>query len=308
MSKSSFVLPQPDDFADDDRLRRYLAEQLRNGRLALVLGAGISAPLGLPTWPKLIQQLFRARHRQPPKECSLADQAEHFRTSFFKNDRKGFVRAIHNALYRGGKVKVGFDQLRRNPTLAAIASLVMASRRGQASKVVTFNFDNLLELFLSYHGFVTHSVFLKRNWESYSDVSIFHPHGMIPFDLSQFRDHEDHEIVFDQESYDRVIGKADNPWRQLVLTIFRRHTCLFIGLSGADVNLSSILGDCSQRHASRLENTAFWGVTFSTKQDKAARDKWQNRGVFYKIVKDYENALPSFLFSICQEASSRSSI
>ena len=195
--------------------------------------------------------------------------------------------------------------MRKNMTLAAIASLVMASHRGSASEVVTFNFDNLLEIYLAYHGFVTASVFHEQNWAGYADVSVYHPHGMIPFSLEH--DHSE-TVVFDQESYMAVVGKEGNLWRQLVLTLMRRRTCLFIGLSGKDINLDSILSDTRSVHASHSDNSAFWGVTFSTTDDPVMSGQWESRGVFYKVIKDYEKSLPEFLFGVCQDAARSASL
>ena len=98
------------------------------------------------------------------------------------------------------------------------------------------------------------------------------------------------------------MGKADSPWRQTVLTILRRRTCLFIGLSGKDDNLDSMLNECRDQHASRGESSAYWGITFSTADDDVARRIWQSRGVFYNKITDYTQDLPDFLFAICQKA------
>ena len=287
-----------DDFADDRRLTEYLAHQLVHGRLALVLGAGISMPFGLPDWTQLLQNLYAKQGEAPPNKPP-EQQAEYLRLKFFQNDPQGFVQAIHETLY--ASVTADFVTLRANGTLAAIASLVMASRRGSVPEVITFNFDDLLEIFLSYHGFVVAPVFRRKHWVHPADVTVYHPHGVIPFDPNQERSHGD-EVVFDQSSYSSVVGKAADPWRQTVLTILRRRTCLFIGLSGADDNLDSLMTECREQHASLDENTAYWGITFSASDDDVARRLWQARGVFYNKIADYAQDLPDKLFAICQKA------
>jgi hypothetical protein len=287
-----------DDFTDRDQLIEYLASQLNRGRLALVLGAGISKPFGLPKWEELLQRLFTAQGKPLPSDTPER-QAEYLRLTHFSGNPRGFTDAIHQALYTG--VSADFASLRGNGTLAAIASLVMASHRGSVSEVITFNFDNLLELLLTYHGFVTASVFREFHWAQSADVTIYHPHGLIPFDPVQERSEQ---VVFDQASYSAIVGKADSPWRQTMLTIFRRRTCLFIGLSGRDDNLDSMMQECSPQHASRSENTAYWGITFLDHDDDVAAHIWQDRGVFFNRVVDYQRDLPDFLFAICQKAAS----
>lgn len=175
----------------------------------------------------------------------------------------------------------------------------MASSRGSVSEVITFNWDNLLELFLSYHGFVTDSVYEETHWANSVDVTVLHPHGYIPINS---KEKCSADIVFDQLSYSNVIGDTSRPWRQRLLTILRTHTCLFIGLSGDDPNLDSLLCSCKPQHASRGENTLFWGVRLSTSTDEIEANIWENRGIFCKIVSNYEQELPEIIFNICQRA------
>jgi hypothetical protein len=290
-----------DDFTDRQQLADYLAGQLTRGRLTLVLGAGISKPFGLPDWEELLNGLFFTHGATPPTDTPER-QAEYFRLNFYKTDPKGFIEAIRRVLY--ARVKTDFATLRANGTLAAIGSLLMASQRGSVSELITFNFDNLLETFLGYHGFVTSSIFHRFHWAEAADVTVYHPHGLIPFDPKQLGSNQD-ELVFDQSSYSAVVGKDNNPWRQTMLTVLRRRTCLFIGLSGADNNLDSMLKECREQHASRDENTAYWGVTFSIDNHPVDSSIWEDRGVFYNRIADYDHDLPDFLFAICQKAASR---
>ena len=88
-----------------------------------------------------------------------------------------------------------------------------------------------------------------------------------------------------------------------MMPALRRRTFVFIGLSGDDANLDSLLVDVRDSHASLRENTAYWGVTFK-KSPAQADPHWEPRGVFVKAVKDYDSDLPRILFAICQEAAS----
>jgi hypothetical protein len=291
------TMPKRTDFDDVAKLGRYLAQQLDRGRLALVLGAGISTAFNLPSWPDLLKRLYAHQKAKPPKNADLKQQADYFRVTYYQNDKAGFIKAVREALYEG--VSANFQDLRRNATLGAIGSLVMASQRGSASEIVTFNWDNLLELYLEYHGFVTRTAKDERHWAGRADVSVLHPHGYLPFDP---KDKGSDNIIFDQTSYAEVIGKEDKPWRQKLLTIFRSHTCLFIGLSGTDDNLISLLQTCRPQHASRNENTRFWGITFTTSKNNAQATLWEERGVYSKSISSYKTELPQILFEICQEA------
>jgi len=300
MAASSPLMDTRDDWDNNERLTEYLATQLMRGQLALLMGAGVSTNFGLPLWDELILRLYGSKRKTPPLKTPEL-QARDFRTTYFPHDTSGFVDALRKVLYKG--VAVDFDSLRKNGTLAAIGSLVMASQRGSASKVITFNWDDLLELFLEYHGFVTSSIGQEIHWVSSVDVAVLHPHGLIPFDpRATATDPE--KIVFDQRSFSAIAGNDALPWRQHVLSIMRTHTCLFIGLSGYDQNLDSLLLKCKQEHAIREDgnNTAYWGVTFVEKIDKGDSNAWNEVGVYYKKVSSYSVGLPSFLLGVCQAA------
>jgi hypothetical protein len=294
---AKFEMAKRAEFDDPSMLRRYLAKQLGRGRLALVLGAGISTAFKLPGWKELLERLYALRGTRPPKGTDLKQQADYFRVTYFKNDKKGFIEAVKEALYQG--VSVSFQDLRHSATLGAVGSLVMASQRGNVSEVITFNWDNLLELYLEYHGFVTLSATAERHWGGRADVSVLHPHGYIPYGPDE---KSSDDIIFDQTSYGDVIGKEEKPWRQKLLTIMRSHTCLFVGLSGTDDNLVSLLQTCKSQHASRKENSLFWGATFTTSDDRAQAILWEEKGVYSKKISNYNTDLPEILFGICQEA------
>lgn len=288
------MMTSVDDYADTPTLTKHLAEQLTKQRLALILGAGISKPFGLPDWNGLIWNLYDAQSEPLPSSGEPTQQVEDFRLKFFKNNHKGFIDSVSEAVYKG--VDVGFKELRENLTLASIASLVMASKRGSTSQIVTFNYDNLLEIYLAYHGFVAHSVSEEIHWFRDADVNIYHPHGFLPYGGGKAEPSS--KLILDRESYDEILGK-DLPWRQLLLTLMRTHTCLFIGLSGEDVALSQLLTDVKKIHAIVGTPELFWGVSFTTSPD--LKPRWESRNVFCKVLKGYDE-LPDLLFKICQTA------
>jgi hypothetical protein len=225
----------------------------------------------------------------------LPQAASFFLNKWYQNNYPEFLEAVRRALYDG--VGADFQSLRQNNTLGAIGSLVMASQRGSASRVITFNFDDLLERYLRYHGFVVLSAGTERHWGGAGDVTVLHPHGILPFEGSI----PAQELIFDRVSYSKAIDPT-RPWRQEILSTMRTHTCIFVGLSGNDNNLHSMLVTCKDSHASREENSLFWGITFNTKDDEVLASSWNEVGVFYRRVTDYEHALPDILFRVCQGA------
>jgi hypothetical protein len=296
------LLRDRDFYESDARLQTFLGSQLYRGRLAVILGAGVSLQFDLPGWTELVRRVAVAAGTAVPAglENALEDAAEVILTKSFKGDRPLFAAAVREALYE--KCDVSFAALRRNNLLAALAALVMTSSRGSMSGVVTFNFDDVLETYLTYHGFDVEAVAGMPTWSSRTDVRVYHPHGLLPLD----RTADVTPLVFTRRDFDAVVGKTEAIWRQVLLAVMRSSTCLFLGLSGADANLTSLLDDINGRedvkatHPARLRGDLFWGVRFTESTDSRLVT-WENRGVFNVVLPTYDD-LPDWLFSIAQRA------
>lgn len=296
---SKVVMKTQDEWDDERKLIGYLSAQLQSGRLGMALGAGVSKPFGLPDWHELVARMFKLKGEPQPTNGSAMQLAEFLRTKACGGDAAKFKELVDQSLYENADTS--FDALRKNDTIASIGALLMASRRGSASEVVTINFDNLLELYLSYFGFVVNAVAKDIHWNHASDVTIYHPHGFLPYRDPSGRSSD---IVLDQASFGKVIGK-DSVWRQVCMNMFRRRSCLFIGMSGEDQNIESMLQEVGETHAVTTDGTKYWGVTFSTANNEMLRSHWQSRGVYYKLISDYDTDLPRLLFLICQGAAER---
>jgi hypothetical protein len=273
-------------------LRDYLALQLIHGSGAIALGAGTSVHFGLPNWDQLIQRLY-ARHGDTPPSKSATIQAERFKNKYHPGDRGSFDAEIKAVLYEN--LKISFDYMMSHHTLAATLSMLMAAGPGRRTEVVTFNWDNLLEKYLALHGQVVIPVHAEKHWAQFADVTVFHPHGFLPY-MDDSNNSE--RVIFDQLSYDEILA-SNTIWRQTLLGLFRTRTCILIGLSGEDPHLSSLLLQVKSEHASLNNGTLFWAVTFT--EDKATEKSWQDRGVYALLIKDHSE-IPKRLFEITEAA------
>lgn len=281
-------------FEDTDRLKTYLAQQLSRGRLALVLGAGISTGFGLPNWDELTSEVARDCGFSPPPGLSNEDIGDGLLKHCGYDEAK-FAATVRRALY--GTPRFSMHDLVGKPLLVALGALAMASLRGSVSKILSFNFDDLLEKYLGYHGYVAESVGKMPYWASAADVRVFHLHGILPSDP----DGAASPIVFTQSQYDRIIGKSECVWRRVALDLICSNTCLFIGLSGRDNNLKSILTEACPVHPATVRGDAFWGVHFSDSVSDPMRDTWHTRGVSQITVSSYAD-VPTYLLDVCQRA------
>ena len=276
-------------------LKPHLAEQLKLGRLAIVLGAGASFGFGLPSWDVLIDRCLNISGMTRLPGRSAEDLGEDILTEACKGDDIIFARLVRQALY--ANVDLSIRALRSNELLAAIAALTMVSRRGSVGRVISFNFDDMLERYLRQSGFKMRSVNKLPCWSSNHDVTVYHPHGLLesegPVDVVN------EPIVFALIHYNRL--RSDKPlWYSLLLDIFSSSTCLFIGLSGSDWNLAEALTAANAVHVGRHQH-AFWGIRFSDDTNDPNLGKWETRGVIQTTLSNYDE-LPTFLFDVCQSA------
>jgi len=251
--------------------------------------------------------MYRTAGKTRPRKRSPEEQALYFKQHICANSTQKYHDAVSKALYANTKIDV--LSLRRSRMLSSIASLMMASLRGHVSEVVTFNFDDLLERYLEWHGAVVHSVIEESQPAASADVTIYHPHGMLPSLVGAPRSGD---IVFDKESFSSIVGRDWKLWRQTTFSVLRRHFCVFVGLSGNDLNLSSLLQDSNASHRATGARKEYWGVRFTDAKsrdvnEKSATNAWDSVGVCTWRIDDYDEDLPNLFFEVCQAAAQRRS-
>lgn len=294
-------------FKDREFVLKTLSVALRERRLALFLGAGVSRSLvnkgagaiGLPTWPKLIERLYTNRHLKKPRGANYYQQAEDLKNHILGHG--GSLAEFHDdvakALYSG--INLDFVAIRANATLAGIGALVSHSMRGQVAEVFTLNFDDVLERYLAYHGIVAKPVFQERFWSEPADVRIHHPHGFLPSPGSQYSKRSSF-LVFDERSY--VEQHPDSRWNQRIEVAMQSHFCLFVGLSRDDFHLKQLVSKAPKKHAFKLNSDGYWGVVLRASPTVEEIRDWEQYDVHVEPLSDYAIDLPNVLFSVCQKA------
>jgi SIR2-like domain len=230
-----------------------LASARRSHSLTLVLGAGISYPSALPTWNALIQEAGKAA-LQDSAAPSLVDL---ILTSYLSPIAQ--VRMFETILgmksaFRSHLVRALYAHYvhRRRPkaNLMCIADFIIGNgNRPSVDSVISYNFDNLLELTLELgisqktkHFRVVPIASEETYRASIEDrtIRVFHPHGFIPYDAS-LNDLISMPLVFSEEDYHKHFLNQvfwANVMQASCLTSGR---CLFIGSSFTDPNLRRLL-------------------------------------------------------------------
>lgn len=288
---------QPESFQQEIAIKKWLAAFLKKGQLRLVVGAGVSSACGLPQWKELIlaiEELVNIDESSKP----LEDRAEDILHDKCGGNRIEFANLVRQSLYKDNDdLSFSLNALGQKDLLVAIGAITMAGLRYGAREVVTFNFDDMLEMYLTYYGFTVSSTANLPRMNIRDDLEVLHIHGLLPSNKNEVTPRE---VVFTASEFDEVVGDKQNLWHQKVCDILSSNICLFIGLSGNDSNLTNMLNYCNKIHAAKSDNK-YWGVRFSDDDSDPKKNTFERYGVL-QVTIPHSN-LPEWLMHVTQLAS-----
>lgn len=238
----------------------------RKKNLTLYLGAGVSVANGIPSWDRLVLAMYFSaiksggidealrpfpnylfaiaewhleRRREP-----LDITARKIRNLY--RDEQLFLKKLRQTLYAGfmlpdtGTIRAPDVDLllRANTSLNALANLCKKSNRERSSvhAVITYNYDNLLEIALA--DTTVQSIWRGQENPIANALPIYHVHGFIPIKGPKS---DPKEIVFTEEQYHLAAQNAYS-WSNLVqIKCLSSSVGLMIGLSLTDRNMRRLL-------------------------------------------------------------------
>lgn len=284
-----------------DRAVQFLADRLRDGTLVLALGAGASYGAKLPGWATLVGRLRESASLSKVPAEATADQlqsaADEVKTTFCKNDDAEFAKLVKQCLYDG--VTFGRDLL-KDDLLIAIGALMMGSRRGSVTRILTLNFDSVLEWYLTLHGFVPKVIIKPPTVEGSEDVRIYHAHGFLPHPDSDGLPESDF-VILGMRSINLRLGKQGEPWFELMRHILQTGVCLFVGLSDKsfrDRALAPLLATVGDE-TKNTRPTGFW-VLAEHESDQLTQEFLTNNVV--PLYCGNHEEIPELLLSVCRKA------
>lgn len=277
-----------------------LAEALENGYLTLFIGSGTSksATAQFPSWIQLVKGCAAAKNIAF-EETSAASN-EYLRNIAGEVEKRcdntEFIEIIQGALYSGIQYDI---TLMKTDLLVALGSLVMGSVRGTAHGVVNYNFDDVLEWYLDYHGFRTQVVSSYPALTSKADVVVYHPHGFLPY-LEKYRAAKTNKVIFSRTSYLDANSREVDPWNELQRSMLGSNLALFIGMSGEDPHVETL---CHYVYSRTVEKKRILGFIVLLDNDKNRAKESANIdvGLVNIYLKDH-NELPGFLLDICRRS------
>ncbi len=280
----------------------FLAEALSAGRLVLFLGAGVSSGAHLPSWRGLVESL-RGEVGLPNDHLdssadSLERAADEVRRKFYRDDEKGFTELVREHLYRGVSLD---DSVLNDRRLTALGALMMGSRRGSVKRVVTFNFDSVLESYIWLNGLVPRVVLQPPADEGGEDVRLYHPHGFLPH--PDLKIEGSNFVILGSRSINLRVGKPHDHWVESLRHVLSSGLGLFIGLSEdsfRDRAIAPLLAAVSDDLRVRRP-TAFWVLKDKGADSNEVNQEFLDYNIVPLRVPSFE-AIPKLLLDICQQA------
>jgi len=268
----------PEDWKEKrDRIIRDVNEQYRSGRFALMLGAGVSSSAGLPDWNTLLNSLFvsmltnerlnenvgdseqvasivkRLRQLDGPSALMLARYIRRGLSGGSEKEQNDFIQAVTARLYSLRDKRFSLS----SPLIKEIANLCAPTRTGaKVRSVITYNFDDLVERELRQRSLSYRSIFEEVELAAPEELAIYHVHGFLPENRSDYSNLDRSTLVFSEEGYHRIYGEAYH-WSNLIqLTVLKETACLMVGLSLTDPNLRRLL-EIASKSTDRPKHFAF---------------------------------------------------
>jgi hypothetical protein len=251
-----------------------LLKNLEQKSITLILGSGVSASIGIPTWDELIKRIcitffdhweFRSRfglipNDLPPKNLSIGgatdeilwdEELETIAEEFSKTgDPLLIIQQIKNCIrprdwrYLLNKSLYSDNSVNEN---SFKSSMLMEELAGfcnncdSVESVINYNYDNSFEYHLKNNGKKYISIWEPRTRYKNDTLKIYYPHGYLPLNGGPKSD-----IVLSEDDYNELYSNPYS-WQTLIQTrSFSSTLCVFIGVSMTDPNQRRMLRLCSK--------------------------------------------------------------
>jgi hypothetical protein len=278
----------------------YLKTSLSKGELVLFLGAGASKGLGLPDWTTYINLIRTECGLKEISPSASADELQLAADEIRINNPSmpEYFKVLKKCLY--SKLPTLNSEILQNKLLISLGTLLMSSKRGSIKRVVTLNYDSMLEWYLKLCGFVVRIISKLPHMEGSEDVSIYHPHGFLPH--PSLKNLEDSDfILLDFKQANAQLSERDNPYYEKTRYIMRSGLCLFVGMSENtfDDRLLAPILVSMDKEVHKERPTGFWFIEQKVYDNK--KNHFRDLNVV-PIPYSSVDAIPDFILEICQNA------
>lgn len=262
-----------------------LAQDIRDRKVILFAGAGLSRPLGLPTWEELIRHMAKELGFDP--DVLVGPGADYLQVAEFYKVRKGTIGALRSWMDKNWNVDE--DKLRASKVHKQIVDLGFPL-------IYTTNYDNNIERAFEIHG---------KEFSKVSAVFDLTDTGVDRTEIIKFHGDfsDDNSLVITETDYFERL-EFESPLDLRLRSDVLSRSILFIGYSLKDLNLRLLLYKLKKT----WEGTVYAdrrppAYIFLTRPDPVQEEVLKSRGIL-PIVSNalyIDDALPCFFHSLMEK-------
>jgi hypothetical protein len=279
----------------------HLFQRVKDKRLNLVTGAGISVEAKVPNWNDLLQRLAKSEkglaadiktHRLSGRNPEYLGQIIYHRrraglSPLIADELREptinhkWAEAVHKALYKG--VPENIDEIvSAHPYLAPLRDLAL-----KLSLVINFNFDDLLaaamarELSKDASGQALAVVWRPPLVERAKVTTVYHVNGLLPRVSLKKRSEQ---LIFTEDSFADAMARSPGVDAEYTFLRFVQNTMLIIGHSLNDSSLKNYLRRNRDKSPANHHYMIYWLKSPTALSDPIRKDIFEANIELYNVI------------------------
>lgn len=232
-------------FVDPLRINE-LNRRIAGQPVSLLVGAGTTVAAGGPSWLELIKRLWLHELRGRQSYAAVGDDTAQQEFNAIIGDSvllqaralqrmsgPGFIHKVRQMTYRGVNAEA--------VTPRAVAGLGQRLHGDQRlSRIITFNYDSLLETNLSALGLPSEPRYHQDRQRALT-LTVEHVHGYLPPPPHTITPEMAASVVFDEETYHSRFNDPTHWTNRVLIGALTESVCIFVGFSMSDPNVRRLL-------------------------------------------------------------------
>lgn len=225
---------------------KLLKKILKDSKISLVIGTGLSLEYGTPSWNELAKNLYdyiSGKFINKEKAIQKIGGDNLCITQYVKQELNSvsnsrYTKVLKNELYRNYQRGNSYF----GTTLMSTSDLISNE---YVKKVITYNYDNHLENELDRRN-IKYSLMVSKEDFIKNKLPIYHVHGFLP-NTKTIDDEKSNNVVLTEDDYFSLYSNLNNWQVAIQLQTFKDDICLFVGNSITDYNEKRLLNETRQK-------------------------------------------------------------
>lgn len=276
------------DTEDKDIIKNQYINNLKkeyyNDNLVLFLGAGVSMDANIPSWDKLVSELFVTLISLQLKEngIELEKKDTDMIIDILKNQNSNspllqarYIRTGLNKEFEESLSEIMYSSSTNTSQILEEISQLCIPSRGKTGiqAIISYNFDDLMEKNLNRLRVKHRPIYDEGIIPENDELGIYHVHGFLPHDKDDYDNISNSLLVFAEDGYHKLMLDPYS-WANISqLNFLMNNTCVFIGLSMTDPNLRRLLDIASQKNRLNNNGCRHYAIMKTTNFDNNGTNK-----------------------------------